>query len=309
MPFKSQAQRRKFYAMKARGEISPKVVEEFEKATPKGKKLPERIKPKGMSKAAFIKGFRKALQEGHPVASTLTGAAAGAGILGGLSYLGGHPAILKRDPLFQRYLKKEIKKNKIPKHKVERYKKEKMSKARRNASLFNLVYGGVLGGIAGNRYAKAKQFSEFFRQRGQTGFRAQRPPSINEALNTIGIDKATTTTKHQVKKKFYQEAMKHHPDRGGSPEKMKRLNQAWEDIQDSSWFKKLSFILKQSIENGGNGLSGGRKGNKEQPVENRQGTVETVERPAFIDRDREPRDYSPWNNGPGFIADSVPIKY
>jgi hypothetical protein len=44
MPFKSQAQRAKFYAMEKRGEISHKVVEEFEDATPKGKKLPYHVK-------------------------------------------------------------------------------------------------------------------------------------------------------------------------------------------------------------------------------------------------------------------------
>ena len=44
MPFKSQAQRGKFYAMKSRGEISAKTVKEFEDATPKGKKLPYRVK-------------------------------------------------------------------------------------------------------------------------------------------------------------------------------------------------------------------------------------------------------------------------
>ena len=43
MPFKSQAQRRKFYAMLARGEISKAKVEEWDKATGK-KKLPERVK-------------------------------------------------------------------------------------------------------------------------------------------------------------------------------------------------------------------------------------------------------------------------
>lgn len=45
MPFKSKAQRRKFYAMLKRGEISRKTVEEFERAT-KGKKLPERKRSK-----------------------------------------------------------------------------------------------------------------------------------------------------------------------------------------------------------------------------------------------------------------------
>ncbi len=45
MPYKSKAQRGKFHAMEERGEISPKVVAEWDKAS-KGKKLPERVKPK-----------------------------------------------------------------------------------------------------------------------------------------------------------------------------------------------------------------------------------------------------------------------
>lgn len=44
MPFKSQAQRGKFYAMEKRGEISHKTVKHFEDATPKGKKLPYHVK-------------------------------------------------------------------------------------------------------------------------------------------------------------------------------------------------------------------------------------------------------------------------
>lgn len=42
MPFKSKAQRRKFHAMAARGEISKEVVEEWERKTKSKKKLPER---------------------------------------------------------------------------------------------------------------------------------------------------------------------------------------------------------------------------------------------------------------------------
>jgi hypothetical protein len=45
MPYKSKAQQGKFHAMEERGEISPKVVREFDKAS-KGKKLPARVKPK-----------------------------------------------------------------------------------------------------------------------------------------------------------------------------------------------------------------------------------------------------------------------
>ena len=44
MPFKSKAQRRKFYAMADKGEISDETVERWEDETPKGKKLPERVK-------------------------------------------------------------------------------------------------------------------------------------------------------------------------------------------------------------------------------------------------------------------------
>jgi len=43
MPFKSKAQRRKFYTMANRGEISEKTVKHWEDAT-HGKKLPEHVK-------------------------------------------------------------------------------------------------------------------------------------------------------------------------------------------------------------------------------------------------------------------------
>ena len=43
MPYKSEAQRRKFHAMAARGEISKATVEHWDKAS-KGKNLPERVK-------------------------------------------------------------------------------------------------------------------------------------------------------------------------------------------------------------------------------------------------------------------------
>jgi len=45
MPFKSQAQRRKFAELLVQGKISPKTFEEWNRETG-GKKLPERVKPK-----------------------------------------------------------------------------------------------------------------------------------------------------------------------------------------------------------------------------------------------------------------------
>lgn len=44
MPFKSQAQRAYLYAN------NPKVAKQWEQDTPKGKKLPKKVKPKGKSR-------------------------------------------------------------------------------------------------------------------------------------------------------------------------------------------------------------------------------------------------------------------
>ena len=43
MPFKSQAQRRLFYAKASSGEISKAKVREWERETPNGKRLPEKV--------------------------------------------------------------------------------------------------------------------------------------------------------------------------------------------------------------------------------------------------------------------------
>ena len=45
MPFKSQAQRRKFAELLVKGEISPETFEEWNRETG-GRKLPERVKKK-----------------------------------------------------------------------------------------------------------------------------------------------------------------------------------------------------------------------------------------------------------------------
>ncbi len=51
MPFKSEAQRRKIYA------TDPKLAREFEAKTPKGKKLPEKVRTvPGVTRAAVKKG-------------------------------------------------------------------------------------------------------------------------------------------------------------------------------------------------------------------------------------------------------------
>jgi hypothetical protein len=58
MPFKSQAQRRKFAELLVKGEISAETYEEWNRSTGR-KKLPERVKPKKKPKSK-AKPVRKA---------------------------------------------------------------------------------------------------------------------------------------------------------------------------------------------------------------------------------------------------------
>lgn len=65
MPFRSSSQRRLFYLKANRGEIPKSTVEEWEAATPKGKKLPEHVKkaepgpPQGISLEKWDKILQK----------------------------------------------------------------------------------------------------------------------------------------------------------------------------------------------------------------------------------------------------------
>jgi hypothetical protein len=54
MPFKSQAQRRKFAELLVKGEISPETFEEWNRETGSAK-LPERVTPKRPKKATAVK--------------------------------------------------------------------------------------------------------------------------------------------------------------------------------------------------------------------------------------------------------------
>ena len=58
MPFKSQAQRRKFAELLVKGEISPETFEEWNRETG-GKKLPERVKKKPAKRAGKVSKKRR----------------------------------------------------------------------------------------------------------------------------------------------------------------------------------------------------------------------------------------------------------
>lgn len=58
MPYRSEAQRKKFHAMLSKGEISPEVVKEYDKAS-QGMLLPERVSKRGKKKIKSIGQIRK----------------------------------------------------------------------------------------------------------------------------------------------------------------------------------------------------------------------------------------------------------
>jgi hypothetical protein len=59
MPFKSQAQRRKFAQLLMDGKISNETFEEWNRETG-AKKLPERVKPKAAAKSAAKRATKRA---------------------------------------------------------------------------------------------------------------------------------------------------------------------------------------------------------------------------------------------------------
>jgi len=52
----------------------------------------------------------------------------------------------------------------------------------------------------------------------------------NDYYNLLDVEKKFKT--EDIKKKFYDLAKKHHPDKGGDPEKFKQINNAYEVLQD-----------------------------------------------------------------------------
>jgi hypothetical protein len=64
MPFKSQAQRRKFAELLVKGEISPDTFEEWNRETG-GRKLPERVKPKPARKRKRVVKRKRAVKRGR----------------------------------------------------------------------------------------------------------------------------------------------------------------------------------------------------------------------------------------------------
>jgi hypothetical protein len=85
-------------------------------------------------------------------------------------------------------------------------------------------------------------FNDYFkRRRYQQGSFARESSvdSTNKAKKYFNIEKVKT--KDEAKKVYRDLVRQHHPDKGGEEHKMKEINNHWDHIKHSDWFKKLAF--------------------------------------------------------------------
>jgi hypothetical protein len=75
---------------------------------------------------------------------------------------------------------------------------------------------------------------------GGSGFRARPTGSYKTYAQTLEFDPAHIKTQKQARDAYRKAAMRYHPDRNPTgADKMKDVNNAWEDMQQTDWFKGL----------------------------------------------------------------------
>merc|ERR1711988_1149747 len=92
---------------------------------------------------------------------------------------------------------------------------------------------------------------------GGGGGRGQRGPVDNEGFyKLLGVDK--NADENAIKKAYKKLALKHHPDKGGDPEKFKEISMAAEVLTDPEKKQIYDKYGKEGLEEGGGGRRGPR---------------------------------------------------
>lgn len=76
----------------------------------------------------------------------------------------------------------------------------------------------------------------------------------NKFYNLLGIEK--NATENEIKKAFRKQAMQHHPDKGGDPEKFKEISRAYETLSDPEKKALYDQYGEEGLSEGGAGGGG-----------------------------------------------------
>jgi len=79
--------------------------------------------------------------------------------------------------------------------------------------------------------------------------REKKPVDNSEYYDLLGVPKTASET--EIKKAFRKSALKNHPDRGGDPEKFKKITGAYEVLSDNEKKEMYDKYGKDGVENGG----------------------------------------------------------
>lgn len=193
-----------------------------------------------MIKVSFKRSFtgtlrhaKRVLQTNQPLKQGLIGAALGGAYAGGVNHVVRKAVEKHGTPAMKKQMKDADDKHPFLRH-----------------PLTQTVMGAAIGGHAG---VQLGTLSKTFRDAGKQGRGFSRgwrpggeapPPSRPSSANMKPPAWAKgAKTKADAKKAYRAEAFKHHPDRGGDQNKMKDLNNQWENFQQSEHFNKLSGVL------------------------------------------------------------------
>lgn len=195
-----------------------------------------------MNKNAFrsVKGtfthVKRILKTRPDIAYGLAGAAG----QGGASYGAMHLAekYVKKSPEFKKLDKKE---------KEKRLKQMKRTKLVGTAA--NTVLGALNFGLLGADERDARRWTKSYRSNfgGRRSYGGGHSYSHKPKAAPVPEWLKGVKTKAEAKTKFREQAKAHHPDRGGSEEKMKQVNTAWDDFQKHH-FHKLAFLIPSFME-------------------------------------------------------------
>lgn len=86
---------------------------------------------------------------------------------------------------------------------------------------------------------------------GGGGGRGRKKADTSKFYDLLGVDKNATDS--EIKKAYRKLAMKHHPDKGGDPDKFKEMTAAHTVLSDPDKRKLYDMGGEDAVENGGGG--------------------------------------------------------